>query len=189
MNKRTLFYLGLVILSISLSNCAAVVPGAATGVATATDPRGFKGVVNDQTLEHDVNSVLSKQAPDGSYTVASFNNNVLIAGQVPFAEYKDKVYLAVKNTEGVKHIYNYLTIAKNESVSDISHDTYLTSLAKSRLFGQKGVNSNNIKVVTCANVVYLLGKDSGSLAQIDSAIVGIKQIDGVKDVVNLIKNK
>lgn len=189
MNKRTLYYCGLIALSSLLSNCAAVVAGGAAGIAAATDTRGFGGVIDDQTLEHDVNKALSKSAPDGSYTVASFNGSVLIAGQVPSNEYKEKAYISVKNTKGVKQIFNYLTVAKNESISDISHDTYLTSLAKTRLFGQSGVNSNNIKVVTCNKVVYLLGKNAGNQKQIDSGMNGINQIAGVNQVVNLIESK
>jgi len=42
-------------------------------------------------------------------------------------------------------------------------------------------------VVTCAGVVYLLGKDAGNKIQINGAISGIREISGVKEVVNLIK--
>lgn len=188
MKKQLLICFGLTAMCLSVSNCAAVVAGGATGVAAATDPRGFSGVVDDQTLEHNVNVVLGKQAPEGSYTVASFNGHVLLAGQVPSAEYRAKAELAVKNTVGVKSVHNYLTISKNESLSDISNDTYLTSAAKTRLIGQKGVNTNNIKVVTCAGTVYLLGKDAGVPEQLNAAVIGIKQIDGVRNVVDLIQS-
>ncbi|HLX53558.1 MAG TPA: BON domain-containing protein [Aquella sp.] len=177
-------------LSIGVSGCAATLVGAGvgTGVAVGTDSRGADVVVDDQTLEHRVNNVLSAQVPDGSFTVASHNGRVLLAGQVSTQEQKDKAVLAVTNTAGVKKVWNYLTLAVNETVGDISHDTYLTSLAKSRLIGQKGVNTNNIKVVTCSDVVYLLGDNNsaGDPVQIAGAVKGIESISGVKKVVNLI---
>src|SRR5579863_6278321 len=177
-------------LSIGVSGCAATLVGAGvgTGVAVGTDSRGADVVVDDQTLEHKVNNVLSAQVPDGSFTVASHNGRVLLAGQVSTQEQKDKAVLAVTNTAGVKKVWNYLTLAVNETVGDISHDTYLTSLAKSRLIGQKGVNTNNIKVVTCSDVVYLLGDNNsaGDPVQIAGAVKGIESISGVKKVVNLI---
>ncbi len=111
----------------------------------------------------------------------------MLAGQVATLKDKDKAEIAVKNTAGVKKVWNYLTIKTPETVVDISNDAYLTSAAKTRLIAQKQVNANNIKVVTCAGVVYLLGKDAGDSTQINGAIEGIKQIDGVKLVVNLIQ--
>ncbi|HMT03097.1 MAG TPA: BON domain-containing protein, partial [Burkholderiales bacterium] len=134
-----------------------------------------------------VNTVLNKQIPDGSFTIASYAQEILLAGQVATLKDKDKAEIAVKNTAGVKKVWNYLTIKTPETVVDISNDAYLTSAAKTRLIAQKQVNANNIKVVTCAGVVYLLGKDAGDSTQINGAIEGIKQIDGVKLVVNLIQ--
>lgn len=176
-------------LSFGVIGCAATVIGAGAGTAVAigADSRGGGGVIDDQTLEHDVNNVLSAQVPNGSFTVASHGQKILLAGQVPTQADKDKAALAATNTAGVKKVYNYLTLSVNETVGDISHDAYLTSLAKSRLIGQKGVNTNNIKVVTCSDVVYLLGdKDAGNSEQIAGAIKGIESISGVKKVVNLI---
>lgn len=180
-----------IILSLGVSGCAATLIGAGvgTGVAVGTDSRGAGVVVDDQTLEHNVNNVLSAQVPDGSFTVASHGGRVLLAGQVSTQEEKDKAAVAALNTAGVKKVWNYLTLSVNETVGDISHDTYLTSLAKSRIIGQKGVNANDIKVVTCSDVVYLLGdnKSAGDPVQIAGAIKGVESISGVKKVVNLIQ--
>jgi osmotically-inducible protein OsmY len=95
-------------------------------------------------------------------------------------------YLAVTNTTGVNKVWNYLTVGENEDSKDIAKDAYLTSAAKTRLIAQKGVNTNNIKVVTSNKVVYLLGNNAGDPAQLKAAIVGIKGISDVHDVVNLI---
>ena len=66
------------------------------------------------------------------------------------------------------------------------HDAYLTTEAETRLISQKDVNTNNIKVVTSNGVVYLLGKQAGKADQIQAEIVGIKGINKVHGVVNLI---
>lgn len=182
--------LATLIIGATISGCAVAAVGAGAGAvaATATDARGGKTVFSDQDLEHSVNNALDAQAPKGSYTVASYDGYVLLAGQVPTAEYKDKAYSAAKNTEGVKGVYNYLSVEPNEEFSSISNDAYLTSLAKSRLIAQKDVNTNNIKVVTCNKVVYLLGSKAGNKTQVNGGVDGIKSISGVKNVVNLIKN-
>lgn len=175
----------------SISSCAAAVVGGAVaaggaGAATATDARGSGNVIDDQTLEHDVNNVLHAQIPNGNFTVASYAKAILLAGQVPTAADKAKAQTAVANTAGVRKVFNYLTVKANETAGDTTHDAYLTSSAKTRLIAQKGVNTNNIKVVTSDNVVYLLGRNAGKANQIKGAIIGIKGINGVSNVVNLI---
>ena len=124
-------------LLLGVGGCAATIigAGAGTAAATGTDSRGFSTVVDDQTLEHKVNSVLGAQIPDGSFTVASYAGQVLVAGQVPNEAEQIKVDTAVANTAGVKKVWNYVTVGKKESFSDISTDTYLTSAAKTRLIG------------------------------------------------------
>ncbi len=177
---------------VGLNGCAAAVIGGAAGAggtaaATATDTRGSSTVFDDQGLEHKVNNVLAAQVPNGSFTVASYNSQVLLAGQVPSQTALDKAVLAAHNTAGVTKVWNNLTIGPKESFSDITNDTYITSAAKTRLIAQKQVNTNNIKVVTCAGVVYLLGQNAGDKVQLDGAVQGIHQIDGVKNVVDLIQ--
>ncbi len=152
----------------------------------AQTSRGIKGATDDQGLAHSVNNVLSAQIPTGSFTITSYNSKVLLAGQVPTMDDKSKAETAVINTAGVKKVWNYLTVGPNEDATAISKDAYLTSAAKARLIAQKGVNANNIKVVTSNGVVYLLGEKPGKSRQVKAAIDGIKQMADVKRVVNLI---
>ena len=189
--KNLLVLLATIAISINIGSCAVAAVGAAAGTtaAVATDTRGATTVVSDQTLEHNVNNVLDAQLPYASFTIASFDHMVLLAGQVRSEEDRDKAELVVTNTQGVKKVWNHLTIGPNEMMGDITKDTYITSAAKTRLIAQKEVNANNIKVVTCEKVVYLLGKNAGDPVQISGAIQGIRQIDGVKKVVNLIQHK
>lgn len=153
---------------------------------TTTTTRTMGNAVDDQALAHSVNNVLKAQLPEGSFTVASYGKEVLLAGQVPTAQDKTKAELAVSNTAGVGKVWNYLTVGENEDTAQITQDAYLTSAAKTRLVAQKGVNANNIKVVTSDKVVYLLGSKAGKRSQIKAAIVGIKGINDVSNVIDLI---
>ena len=151
MNNSLVKLLALVGAITCVSCTTAVVGGVVTaggaGAATASDARGGGGVIDDQSLEHSVNSVLSAEVPQGSFTVASYNRGVLLAGQVPSQADKDKAEDAVLNTVGVRKVFNVLSVAPNEDAGAISKDAYLTSAAKSRLIAQKGVNANNIKAI------------------------------------------
>lgn len=192
LNNKSLLKLLLIPSTIvCLASCSALVVGGVaaaggTGIATATDARGGGTVVDDQSLEHKVNQVLSAQIPKGSFTVASYDQNILLAGQVPTNADKTKANSAAANTVGVKKVWNYLNVGTNEDAGDITTDAYLTTAAKSRLIAQKDVNTNNIKVVTSNGIVYLLGKQAGKADQIQAASVAIKGINKVRGVVNLI---
>ena len=174
-----------------LNSCAtAVIGGAAaigTGVAVETDDRGGKIVYDDQKLASKAKNIASSINSNGSYTISSYNGHILLAGQVPNKSDRDKIGSSVSNINGIKGVWNYLTVEKNQSVAQISKDAYFTSAAKSRLIAQKDINTNNIKVVTCNGIVYLMGSKVGSLDQLNGAISGIKEIDGVKGVVNLVQ--
>lgn len=178
MKLSIVFLRYLFVISIFLYGCA----------TTDSAKLSINAVIDDQTLEHNINNVLSTQIPDGSFTVASLDQKVLLAGQVPNKDDRYKAELAVTNISGVKKVWNYITISNAETVVDITHDAYLTSAAKSRLIAQKGINANNIKVITTGSIVFLLGSQSGDPVQLAGAIDGIKNISGVVRVVNLIQN-
>lgn len=174
---------------IAISFTSFVVPStvfAAGASASAVNSNGMVERVDDQNLERKVNQVLSDQIVKGNVTVASYGHGVLLAGQVATHKDKTKAVTATSNTIGVSKVWDYLSVGPNEDAGDIANDAYLTTVAKSRLIAQKDVNTNNIKVVTSNRVVYLLGNDAGKPDQIQAAIVGIKGINNVRRVVNLI---
>lgn len=157
-----------------------------TSDAFKSGTNSTKTTFSDQDLEHKVNNALSAEVPSGSFTVASQYAHILLAGQVPTKADKKKAERAAKDTAGVKGVWNYLTVEANENAEAISKDAMLTTNAKDKLLMQKGVNSNNIKVVTSNAVVYLLGRNAGKSHKIKLAAKDISQIDGVSKVVNLI---
>lgn len=162
---------------------------AATGTAVAIieDDRGASVVLDDQKLEHSVNSSLNQYYPNANFTVASYNYHVLLTGQVATTLQKEGAQLKVEDLPNVRGVYNYLEVRDNVSFAQSSKDTLITSEAKTLLIAQSGVNANNIKVVTADGVVYLLGAKAGFAENIKVAANGIATVDGVKKVVDLIK--
>lgn len=185
-------YISVLLLSVlSMSGCATayVAGGAAvigTGVAVATDDRGASTEYDDQRLADRAKDIAGDISSKGSYTVSAYEGTVLMAGQVPSQADKIKIIQSVQDMSGVRGVWDYLTVSHDQSVGQISEDSYLTSAAKTRLIAQKNVNTNNIKVVTCNGVVYLMGRKAGDPVEIDGAADGIREISGVRRVVNLI---
>ena len=181
--------LGLILASgYLLSGCAAVVvggvaAGATSGAAVATDPRSSSGVFDDQGLKNKVKDSLDAMIPGNSIEVTSYNQNILLTGQVIDTENKGKAVTVTKQVVGVKKIYDYIEVGATQSASQTSKDAYLTSVVKSNLLVSKGVDSNNVKVVTTNSIVYLMGLvDKEQAKKIEAAAL---EVDGVKKVVSL----
>ncbi len=179
----------LLIGSVSvLSGCAAVVvggvaAGATSGAAVAADPRSADGVVSDQKLRGKVEDVINAAIPENNVEVTSYDHNILLTGQVNTEEDKTKAETVAKDAAGVKKIYNYITVGHKQSASQSSKDSYLTSAVKSNLLISKGVNSNDVKVVTTSGVVYLMGMIDPYQAK--KMTKAASEVDGVKKVVSL----
>lgn len=171
---------------ITFGTCAVYGAPASTTDANNVTERTMGNTIDDQNLARSVSNVLDEQIPDGSFIIVSYGSKILLAGHVLRSTDIPKAINGAKNTQGVSSVWNYLTVGKKETAADISNDSYLTVAAKTRLIAQKNVNTNNIKVVTSNKIVYLLGSNAGNPNEIKEAIEGIKQIAGVKNVINLI---
>lgn len=187
MNKKLLKLATVVALSSGIFGCAAAVvggaaAGATTGVAVAEDPRGGSGVFDDQSLRSKVSDAVSATVP-GNVEVTSYNARILLSGQVPNADGKEKAEAMAKQVPGVKLVYNYLEIGKSQSASQSSKDAYITSAVKSKLLFTKNVDSNDVKVVTTNGVVYLLGMVDEY--QANKMTQAARQVSDVKRVVPL----
>lgn len=180
----------LISLSATLSACwfSPVTTVVSTSVQTALDPRGASTVVSDKALGSQVNAELLTDVTSGSFCTVAYDNEVLLAGQVPDEKTKESAIQLVSKTQGVKLVYNFLTIESNQSTASIATDAYLTSRAKTEIVTQKGLSQLNTKVVTCDSIVYILGKNPGTESSVEEVIVSIKQISGIKSVVNLISS-
>ncbi len=170
----------------ALSGCTALVvggvaAGATTTAAVATDPRSGGGVIDDQDLRGKVKDMLKAALPGNDIEVTSYHQNILLSGQVKIVEQKIKAERVTHEALGVRKVYNYIEVGN--PVSSTSKDAYLTSAIKSKLLVSKGVNSNDIKVVTTNATVYLLGMVDAHQAKKIERIVS--KMDGVKKVVGL----
>lgn len=169
---------------LTFAGCATS-SGQSTDTSKTTTSSSSTSFFENQSLENSTEDVLKNYYPAGSFSTIAYDNNVLLLGQIPTQANKDAAAGKIKALPKVVNVWNYLEVGKNVSVEQVTKDGYLTTAAKSRLIAQKGVNTNNIKVVTENSTVYLLGKNVGSHTELDGAIVGIKGIAGVKNVVNL----
>ena len=181
------FVLLLIIPIVLLQGCAtAVVTGAATGASIAHDRRSTGAVIDDQGIEFKASYALfnNKEIYDQSHiNVTSYNGIVLITGETPSEELKQKVTAEIKAINKVRRIHNELIIAAPSALPSRSSDTWITSKIKTKLTTDKSVNPFYIKVVTEHGIVYLMGIVSH--AEADKALEIVTKSAGVQRVVKI----
>ncbi len=187
--NKQLFLISL--LPLLLTGCAAAVIGAGAAVGTtatvAHDRRTTGTFIEDQAIElKAVKSFFSdKEIHDSSHiNVTSYNTVVLITGETPSEELRQRIVNVVRNIPKVTHVYDELTIAAPSSWTSRSSDTLITAKVKIKLLTLKDFDGGiRVKVVTEKGVVYLMGLLTR--AESDFATGAAQKSGGVQKVVKL----
>ncbi len=178
------------ILSIALTGCAGILfGGAATGAAVANDTRTAGTVIEDQAIELKATELIWKDPElnkQSHISTTSYNQIVLLTGQTPTAELKQRAESKIASVAKVRHIHNELTIAAPSSLTTRSSDTVLTAKVKTKMFTLDNIDGTKVKVVTENGVVYLMGLLSGTDA--DRAAQAASTVNGVQKVVKLFES-
>jgi osmotically-inducible protein OsmY len=178
---RNLHLLASILIIALLCGCAAaVVGGVGTAVVVAEDRRTVGTVTEDQGIEVKAGSRIGDKFKDPHINVTSYNRMVLLTGEAPDAATKSEIEKIVRAVENVRGVYNEIAIAGNTALSARTNDTYLTSKVKTRFIDQQKFNVVHVKIVTEANVVYLLGlvkhKEADDASQIARTTGGVQKV-------------
>lgn len=188
---KSLIYSSIItISSVALSGCAGILfGGAATGAAVAHDTRTTGTVIEDQAIELKATEAIWKdpELKDQSHiSVTSYNQIVLITGQTPTEELRQRAETKIAGIAKVRKVFNELSIAAPNSLGTRSSDTVLTAKVKTKLITLKDIDGTKVKVVTENGIVYLMGLLSGSDA--DLAAQEASTVGGVQKVVKLFES-
>ncbi|MEE8320604.1 MAG: BON domain-containing protein [Gammaproteobacteria bacterium] len=180
--------IGLLLMLIPLLHaCAvAVVAGGATGVTVAHDRRTTGTFIEDQAIELKANKgfYTDKELYEQAHlNVTSYNTVVLVTGETPSEELRNRAIDIVRNIPKVTHVHNEITIAAPSAMVSRSSDTLITTKVKTKLLTVKGFDGTRTKVVTEKGVVYLMGLLTREKSDIATNIV--RQVGGVQKVVKL----
>lgn len=181
--------LALIFSLFCLSGCVPallVAAGATAGGAIVYDKRSFSVMKSDQHATHVAQYwINSDEALKGHshISVTVFNQVALLVGQAQSQQLRERAYKIMQKVNGVKRIYNAITIAGSTSELQRASDTWITGKVKSVLLATPGLKSNDLKIVTENGVVYLMG--SISRQQADVATKAARHVEGVTKVVKI----
>jgi len=173
---------------VLLEGCAAGVIGAgvAAGAAAAHDRRTTGTIVDDGLIELKARDAISGDEAlrdEAHINVTSFNNIVLLSGETPTAEMRERAGRLVGALDKVREVHNELRLAAPSAMLTRSSDSWITSKVKTRLLADADAPGSRVKVVTENGVVYLMGLVSR--AEADTATDVARRVSGVQRVVRL----
>lgn len=180
-DRRTVALLlsGLVLV---LSACAPlIIGGAVTAVAMADDRRTSGAFVDDENIENRaLLKVKSRFGGQVHINITSYNRHVLLSGEAVSDSVKRGVEEEVSSVPGIKRIYNEMAVSPLAGVIAVSNDSRLTTIVKTRFLEANRFQANHVKVVTEANVVYLMGvvkrSEADAASQLASTTSGVSRV-------------
>jgi osmotically-inducible protein OsmY len=177
----------VLLMTLQLGGCAAVaLTGVAAGAAVAVDKRTTGTVIEDQSIELKASELIyaDDELHDNTHiNVTSYNTIVLVTGEAPSEEMRQRVIDIVRNVEKVTSVHNEITIAAPSSFMSRSSDSVITSKVKAQLATSRTASAMATKVVTEKGVVYLMGLVSRQKG--DRATEIARTTGGVQRVVRL----
>lgn len=187
--QRPLQVLTLVF-ALGLSACAPVVLGGAamTGMVAA-DRRTAGTQLEDERIEliatNRLNELLGER---GHVNVTSFNRRVLITGEVPTAQDRQRVEAAIAQIENVRGVVNDLAVMPNASLGQRSSDSWITGQVRAGIVDARDLSSSAFKVVTERGVVYLMGivtqREAERVTEIARSVPGVAKVVRVFEIVS-----
>ncbi|SIQ79389.1 BON domain-containing protein [Aquipseudomonas alcaligenes] len=147
--------------------------------------RSIGNKIDDQFLEPNVASAISRSHPDltgptSHIVVTAYNGVILLAGQTPRADLKEKAAQVANGVQGVKKLHNELQVLQPTSALARSNDALITSKIKTLMLADSKVPSTKVKVVTENGIVYLMGlvtrAEGAAATNVASGASGVQKI-------------
>ncbi|OGO90073.1 MAG: phospholipid-binding protein [Coxiella sp. RIFCSPHIGHO2_12_FULL_42_15] len=165
---------------------AALVVGATAGGAVVYDKRSLKRLREDQKAVNMAEYWMSRDpllAKNNHISLTVYDGIGLLVGQASSEEARNKAYELLTSAPHVKRVYNAIVVEAPSSTMQRASDSMLTGKVRTALLAERGLQSNNIKVVTEDGIVYLLGAISRKQADLATNVA--RHVSGVLKVVKV----
>ena len=157
------------------------VGGVAAGASILADRRTPGVQAIDKGIELEAGNALAKRFGDNAHiNVTSFNQKVLLTGEVKDADIKGEAGAYVKAMKNARSVFNELIIGPNSSYTARANDSYLESKIKTQMIFTDQLPSNSMAIVAEGSSVYLMGILTQNEADIAKKVAS--NTNGVKDV-------
>lgn len=170
------------VIATQLSACGVLaVGGVAAGASIMADRRTPGVLAIDNGIELEANAALAKKFGDSAHiNVTSFNQKVLLTGEVKDADIKGEAGAYVKAMKNARSVFNELVIGPNSTYTARANDSYLESKIKTQMIFTDKLPSNSMTIVAEGTSIYLMGILTQNEADLAKKVAS--NTNGVKDV-------
>ena len=162
MNK-IIFLTTLLITTLHLSSCSPMIQGATAVTAytaVSTDRRSAGEIIDDRSLSADIGNIIRKDSilEDLHLKFMVYNKTVLVAGEVPSIEVKDRLTKQITtNASQMKQLINEVAVMPSISYFSRTKDNIITLQVETLFQNQEVFHPTHVKVMTERQIVYLMG--------------------------------
>ena len=180
----------VLVLTSFLSACGVLaVGGVVASAAVLADRRSPNVQAIDKGIDLEAGNALAKRFGDNAHiNITSFNQKVLITGEVKDADIKGEADSYVKAMKNARSVYNELVIGPISTYSVRANDAYLESKIKTQMIFTEQLPSNSMAIVAEGTSVYLMGiltqKEAALAKKVASNASGVKEVFVYFDVIS-----
>lgn len=177
--------LATALLAGALSGCAPlIIGGAAVGAIVTFDRRTSGAQLEDEGIElrggQRVGAAMGERA---HINITSYNRQVLMTGEVPDEQARQRAEQVMSQVENVKGIVNEIAVMPTTNFAQRSNDALITGKVKASIVDDRTLFIGAFKVVTERGVVFLMGRVTQREA--DRATQIARTVGGVQRVVRM----
>jgi Predicted periplasmic or secreted lipoprotein len=187
--KKLLILLTLATLPAMISGCVSIVDATTNGPIN-TDPgkRSMGDKIDDSSLSTIVAVNIRKASPEldkAHINVYSFNQIVLLTGEVPTKEGYELAGKTARKVARVRQVYNELQAREKSDFFSRTNDEYLELKINSKLMSHRDIDASRVKVIVEDEIVFLMG--IMTLVQADKMTDVVASTSGIKKVIRAIE--
>ncbi|AMC99593.1 MULTISPECIES: BON domain-containing protein [Halomonas] len=172
---------------LTLAGCTTVTGVANPGTIDENYGKRTLGAqVEDESIETKIAHNLRRndaRLGDARINVDSYNAIVLLTGQVPSEELKQKATEIARDVRNVRDVHNELSVAANLPASQRMSDTWINTRIRTSLATDETIDTSRLRFVTENASVYVMG--IVTRAEADRIVNAISRIGGVQRIVKV----
>ena len=142
-----------------------------------------------------IQEITEIEAQKSHVNLTVFNKAIIIVGQVPSEDVKNRITKALLKIKNVKTVHNKIVVSLASTLKQRAKDTITTSNVKARMFLdlKNDLYPMHVKIMTENDVIYLLGlvndKEADEAIRIAKSSKGVKLVIPLFELDNSFKNK
>lgn len=183
-------FIALFCIGLLVTNCATSGVISRSDGSLSPDPgkRSFGSFIDDRQLIEVVQTNLDSADHKfflSNINVYSFNQVILLTGEVPTEALKARATQIAKKVHLVRGVHNELQVAPNASFMSRANDNWIHNKIIAKLISEDNIEANRVEVIVENEVVYLMGLLRWEEAEIVTDLV--RYTNGVNRVVRAIE--